>query len=466
MKYRSMLCIAVISVLALSLLAVAQEAPAAGGRAGGMGGMGMGGAAPGGAAGRGAAAGRGGMGMMMGGGRGSVRSPEISPDRKITFRLSAPQATSVAVSGDWGGQGGAWGAGGTPIPMTKDANGLWSVTVGPVESELYGYTFVVDGASVWDPANNELKRDGTNVVSVVVVPGDKGDLYAVKDVPHGTLSKVWYESPTMSMKRRMYVYTPYGYETSGQKYPVLYLLHGMGGDEDAWTSLGHAPQILDNLIAAGKAKPMIVVMTNGNAGQSAAPDGLPAGAGQGRGGMGMMGGMGAAPAGGAARGERGAAAPAAAGVDAARGRGAGGGMGGIMGGAFPESLAKDVVPFIEKGYRVLIDKDNRAVAGLSMGGGHTVSVTLSNPTMFGYIGVFSGAVGTTTDERYDALAAAKPKLYWVGCGEADGLITSNKALVEVLKTKGINNKSLWTSGGHTWTNWRIYLSELAPLLFK
>ena len=221
----------------------------------------------------------------------------------------------------------------------------------------------------------------------------------------------------------MYVYTPPGYETSSDNYPVLYLLHGAGGDEDAWTSLGRTPQILDNLIASGKAKPMIVVMTNGNASQAAAPDIVPA----------------------------------------RNRRGIGGGM---MRGAFPGSLAKDVVPFIEKSYRVLTDKDNRAVAGLSMGGGHTVTVTLTNPDMFGYIGVFSGAARNANAGDFDALAAAKPKLYCVACGQADRLITGSRSLVEILKSKGINNQYFESTGGHTWYNWRIYLTQLVPLLFR
>jgi enterochelin esterase-like enzyme len=446
LKYKSMFYVAIVSMLVYSLLAAARETPAAGDRAGGMGG----------AADRGA----GGRGMMMGGGRGTVRSPEILSDNKVTFRLSASQATSVSVSGDWGtipasaipdanasssaapaaGRGtGGMGGGGTA--MTKDENGIWSVTVGPLNSELYGYTFNVDGARVWDPANMQLKRDGTRIESVLIVPGERGDLYSRKDVPHGTLAQVWYDSPTLNLKRRLYVYTPPGYETSGEKYPVLYLLHGAGGDEDAWTSLGRTPQILDNLIATGKCKPMLVVMTNGNVNQTAAPDIVPATAAA-RGDRGAMGAPGAAPGGGAA----------------------GGGGGGIGGGAFPDSLAKDVVPFIEKTYRVIANKQNRAVAGLSMGGGHTVTVSNANPDMFDYIGVMS--MGNNNADQFNALAAAKPKLYWVGCGQADSLITSARQLVEILKSKGFNYKYFESTGGHTWYNWRIYLTELAPLLFK
>ncbi len=401
---------AIIFIMFLSMSAISQDMQRAG-QAGAAG-----------AARRGGAAGRG-MGTR---GSSSIKSPEILPDKKVTFRISAPQATAVTVSGDWGGQGGAWGAGGQGIAMTKDDQGVWSLTVGPLESELYGYTFNIDGAQVWDPANNQLKRDGTNIQSVLIIPGDKGDLYSIKDVPHGTLAKVWYESPTLNLKRRMYIYTPPGYETSTEKYPVLYLLHGAGGDEDAWTSLGRTPQIMDNLIAAGKAKPMIVVMTNGNANQTAAPDAIPAGA-----------------------------------TQVAAGGRAGGGM---SGNAFPDSLAKDVVPFIEKSYRVLTNKQNRAVAGLSMGGGHTISVSTSYPTMFDYIGVMS--MGSNDETLFVKLKAENPKLFWVGCGSDDFLIANARNLVEILKKQEFNYQYRESTGGHTWTNWRIYLSELAPLLFK
>ncbi len=402
---------AIIFVIFLSLAVIGQDMQRAG-QAGAAG-----------AARRGGAAGRGMMGMRGGS---SIRSPEILPDKKVTFRISAPQATAVTVSGDWGGQGGAWGAGGQGIAMAKDDQGVWSVTVGPLETELYGYTFNIDGAQVWDPANSQLKRDGTNIQSVLIIPGDKGDLYSIKDVPHGTLAKVWYDSPTLNLKRRMYIYTPPGYETSTEKYPVLYLLHGAGGDEDAWTSLGRTPQIMDNLIAAGKAKPMIVVMTNGNANQPAAPDAIPAGA-----------------------------------TQVTAGGRAGGGM---SGNAFPDSLAKDVVPFIEKSYRVLTNKQNRAVAGLSMGGGHTITVSTSYPTMFDYIGVMS--MGSNDETLFVKLKAENPKLFWVGCGSDDFLIANARSLVEILKKQEFNYQFRESTGGHTWTNWRIYLTELAPLLFK
>ncbi len=437
----------VIVFLYLESVVIAQNAIAAGGQAGAE--------TP---ARRGVMAGLGGRGMMGRGGSVSVRSPEILSDRRVTFRIFAPQATSVSVRGDWNsipaseiavpsstdsvaanagtrGRGMAGmgmagsGAGGTQ--MTKDDTGVWSVTVGPLNSELFGYTFNVDGATVWDPVNLELKRDGTRIESVLIVPGQRGDLYSVRDVSHGTLAKVWYDSPTLNMKRRMYVYLPPGYETSGEKYPVLYLLHGAGGDEDAWTSLGRTPEILDNLIAQGKAVPMLVVMTNGNATQAASPDVIPASSN--RGGFGGAGGV-----------RR------------------GGGMN--FGGLFVDSLAKDVVPFIEKNYRVISDRRHRAVAGLSMGGGHTISVTNANPYMFNYIGVMS--MGSTDPNLFDSLSRAKPKLYWVACGRDDSLVTSARSLVDILKNKGFSFAYFESTGAHAWYNWRIYLTRFAPMLFK
>jgi enterochelin esterase-like enzyme/L-ascorbate metabolism protein UlaG (beta-lactamase superfamily) len=480
LKLRRVLLVCIIACLCLAVAAMAQNAPAAG-RAGVAAPV----AAPAGGEaavpGRGAAAGRG-AGRGMGGGRGgAVRSPEISTDKKVTFRLSAPQATSVSVRGDWGsipadvapapgaalgpdvtaasvaaapgsasrgsdaaargaagapgagarrggaaaGLGGMGGGGGTP--MTKDANGLWSVTVGPLNSEIFGYTFNVDGATVWDPANMQLKRDGTRIESVLIVPGERGDLYSINNVPHGTLTQVWYESPTLNLKqRRMYVYTPPGYQTSNEMYPVLYLLHGMGGDEDAWTSLGRAPQILDNLIATGKAKPMLVVMTNGNANQMASQDIVPAAA--------------------------------------------GGGLvpnTNLLLSEFPNSLVKDVIPFIEKSYRVIANKENRAIAGLSMGSVHTITATLSNPDMFSYIGIFSGGSEIERKDEFKVLKNANPKLYYVGCGVEDTLsYRSSRVLAGMLKELGFNYIYHETSGAHAWYNWRIYLSELAPMLFK
>lgn len=373
-------------------------------------------------------------------------SPEILPDKRVTLRLSAPKAGEVVLSGDWSGGG--------RVAMTKDDQGVWSVTVGPLTPELWGYTFGVDGVRTLDPRNSNTKRDGARVDNILLISGPESELYELKSVPHGSVSMVWYESPTLKLTRRMYVYTPPGYEQGKGKYPVFYLLHGGGGDEDAWTTLGRTNMILDNLIAQGKAKPMLVVMTNGNANQVVSQGyalGVPPA------------GRGAAPARGAAP-ERGAT-PATPGQAPA-------GRGGTPGAqtAFPDSLVKDVIPFIEKNYRVLAAKDSRAIAGLSMGGGHTVSATNNNPGKFGYIGVWSAGTRNpdeTLDKQLAALKASGVKLYYVGCGVDDTLAyAGSKSLVELLKKHGFNYQFRESSGGHTWFNWRIYLGELAPKLFR
>jgi len=357
-----------------------------------------------------------------------IVSPEILPDNKVTFRIYAPHTTSVAISGEWMNNA-------APREnMARNDTGLWSVTLGPLPAEFYGYNFILDGVTVLDPSNAQIKRDGVRNASVLLVPGKESDFYAVKDIPHGTLSKVWYESLSLNLTRRMYIYTPPGYESDTKTmYPVLYLLHGGGGDEDAWTTLGRAHYILDNLISLGKVKPMIIVMPNGNANQTSAlgdspvlpvPEVRPANA------------------------------PAAVPVT----------------GRFEESLVKDIVPYIESHYRVLKDKNNRAIAGLSMGGGHTQRITLTNPDLFAYIGIFSAGARNVTDElenQFKVLKSKNPKLYWVGCGVSDPLAyQGSQNLAALLKKLEFKYSFRETPGGHTWANWRIYLSEMAPVLFK
>jgi len=373
-------------------------------------------------------------------------SPEILADNRVTFRLTAPNATEVLLNGDW--------PGGMKQVMTKDDQGVWSITVGPLKPELWGYTFMVNGVRLLDPRNANTKRDGVRIDNILLIPGPESDLYAVKDVPHGNVSMVWYDSPTLKLNRRMYVYTPPDYGKGTGRYPVFYLLHGGGGDEDAWFTLGRTGQILDNLIAQGKAKPMIVVMPNGNPNQKMATGTGPI-PGQSAG-MGMPAGRGAAaPAPGAAP----AAAPA---------RGAA--AGGMMGSAFPESLVKDIIPFIEKNYRAIPNKDSRAIAGLSMGGGHTLSATNNHPGTFGYIGVWSSGARQVDDALIKQLEAVKKsgvKLYYVGCGVDDQLAyAGSKNLVGLLEKIGMKYTFRESSGGHTWFNWRIYLGEIAPLLFR
>ena len=211
-----------------------------------------------------------------------VVSPEINADNSVTFRVLAPQAQKVQITGDMlptrkiDTPMGKYDAPGV-ADLVKDDKGVWSFKTGKLPSELYTYNVVVDGVRTLDPSNVYCVRDVTNLFSMLLIGGGQGDWYRVKEVPHGTVSKIWYNSPTAGLKRRLTVYTPAGYETSKEKYPVLYLLHGIGGDENAWSELGRAAQILDNLIAAGKAKPMIVVMTNGNISQEAAPGETPNG---------------------------------------------------------------------------------------------------------------------------------------------------------------------------------------------
>jgi enterochelin esterase-like enzyme len=365
-----------------------------------------------------------------------VISPEILPDNKVTFRVYSKDAQKVIVSGEW--QSGS----NVNEQLVKNDTGMFTLTVGPLKPELYGYTFNIDGVGAIDPNNTQVRRDGTRYQSFFIIPGPESDLYFQKNgVPHGTVSKVWYNSTVIGIDRRLYIYTPAGYEAGTQKYPVFYLLHGAGGDEDAWTNMGRTAQILDNLIAQGKARPMIVVMTNGNANQAGAQNEIPPVQTQGQ-------------------------------------------QQGIAGyqsltGKFEEHLVKDVVPFIEKNYRALTGRDNRAIAGLSMGGGHTQTITNNNPGMFSYIGVFSmGIMGTPResqeaerlaqerDTKIEALKKSGYKLYWIACGKDDFVYQGVVTLRNTLDKHNFKYVYRESTGGHTWANWRIYLSEFAPMLFK
>ena len=364
-----------------------------------------------------------------------IISPEILPDNRVTFRIYSKDAQKVIVSGEW-----QTGLGATQ-ELVKNDTGLFSLTVGPLNPELYGYTFNVDGIGMIDPNNVQVRRDGARYQSFFIIPGPESDLYFHKNgVPHGTVTKIWYKSSVLNMDRRVYVYTPAGYEGGTARYPVFYLLHGAGGDEDAWTNMGRTAQIMDNLIALGKAKPMIIVMTNGNANQAGAQNEVPP--------IPMEAGQGMASY------QR-------------------------LAGRFEEHLVKDVVPFIEKNFRTLTGMDNRAIAGLSMGGAHTQTITNNNPGMFSYIGVFSMGIMSMGPQTQDAakieaernaklevLKKSGYKLYWIACGKDDfvykGVVTLRETL-DKLSFKYVYRES---TGGHTWANWRIYLSEFAPMLFK
>lgn len=380
-----------------------------------------------------------------------IVSPEIHPDRTVTFRLMAPKAAEVTLNGSWEGA--------TNLKMSKDDAGVWSATVGPLGVQLWGYWFTVDGVKALDPNNGETQRDGSRYDNLLMISGPEDDMWDFKDVPHGTVHQIWYPSPTLKeARRRMYVYTPPDYENGTAKYPVLYLLHGGGGDEDAWTVMGRAPIIMDNLIAAGKAKPMIVVMPNGNPTQTVS---------QGFG-------FGPTPA------RQQVVAPAPPPIQAAQGglgmgaAGASGGRGGGRGpqpyaGSYPESLVKDVIPFVEKTFRVIPGKENRAIAGLSMGAGHTVSATNNNPGVFGYVGVFSGGgqVGDPTFEKQlQDLKNSGVKYYWLGAGTTDMARAGTVALSEDVKKTGFPTSYKEIPGAHYWFLWRDFLADYSTVLFK
>ena len=330
--------------------------------------------------------------------------------------------------------------------MTKDEKGVWTFTSQMLSPELYSYNLLLDGVKIVDPGSVYITRDITSETNIFILSdkkGDCGDLYTVNEVPHGNVSKVWYDSPTLKMQRRMTVYTPAGYD-KGKDYPVLYLLHGAGGDEDAWTTLGRAQHILDNLIATGKAKPMVVVMTNGNPNCQAAPGEWSAGQYI----PSFYGYQGAKPA-------------------------------ATMDESFP-----DVMNYVESHYKVAKDKAHRAICGLSMGGGHSFDISRRFPTKFDYIGLFSAGlhVSTTGDFRNDfykqlqgneeaktqlaTLFKNKPKLYWIGMGKTDFLYKSSADLRRYFDEKGYKYTYLETEGGHIWRNWRVYLTEFAQKIFK
>lgn len=365
-----------------------------------------------------------------------VVSPEIHDNNTVTFRFKAPKAVRVQLTGDF-------------LPVQKNAKfeapgivdlkegqeGVWEYTTPePLKPELYSYSFIVDGLRMNDPANVYLIRDVSTLTNVFIIGGDRADFYKANPVPHGTVFRIWYDSPALGLERRMTVYTPVGYETSGKRYPVLYLLHGMGGDEEAWISLGRTAQILDNLIAQGKAKPMIVVMPNGNASQEAAP---------GESSRGMV--------------------PPTMQLPKT--------MEGSYEQAFPE-----IVKFIDKNYRTIKSKSGRAIAGLSMGGFHSLHISKQYPDMFNYIGLFSAAIMPNKEVSspiYENMEGKlkvqfdkNPALYWIAIGKTDFLYKANEEYRKLLDEKGYKYTYYESDEGHIWKNWRIYLTEFVPMLFR
>ena len=358
-----------------------------------------------------------------------VVSPVVGAERRVTFRVRAPQAQAVRLAGtDIPGnlQG---------TPMNKGEDGVYEVTLGPLEAGAYRYNFNIDGVAVIDPRNPSTSESNSNVWSLVHVPG--ADFMDTRNVPHGAVSSVTYYSTALGRFRRMHVYTPPGYAAGGSKYPVLYLLHGAGDCDDSWTSVGRAGFILDNLLAERKAKPMIVVMPAGHT----APGGfrLP-----------------------------------------------------TDNDDFARDFVNDVLPYVEKNYRVRTERAQRAIAGLSMGGAQTLNIAFSRLDRFGYVGVYSSgllgvfpvrppAPGAPTppppppgpgweEVHHDQLgnAALKKglKLFWFATGKEDFLVENTRRSVDLFKRYGFAPEYEESEGGHTWANWRRYLNQFAPRLFE
>ncbi len=359
----------------------------------------------------------------------TLKSPEVSPDHRVTFRIYAPKATDVSVSGDWIAQGR-----GTGGKLEKDEKGVWSITVGPLVPDFYSYSFQVDGVRTIDPKNAMIKQGENSLDNMFEVEGEEALFEDNRMVPHGQIRIDWYQSSVLDKMRSMHVYTPPGYESGKEKYPVFYLLHG-GGDEDSgWSTIGRAGFIMDNLLAARKAKPMLVVMPNGSMPR---PNFTP----------------GAAQTPAMQQAQREAQQK------------------------FVDELLNNVIPNVEKKYRVLTNRENRAIAGLSMGAGQTLAVAPAHLDKFSYIGVWSGGVNPAAEEGFlqrNAAFFASPektnkmvKLLWVAAGSNDTLAgPGTKHLAEILDAHSIQHQYHESEGGHTWINWRHYLNDYAQLLFR
>lgn len=357
--------------------------------------------------------------------RPEVTSPVINGDT-VTFKLYAPKAVTPKTIGDFPG---------SPLLMDKDSTGVWSATI-TLPSELYIYRYDIDGVFTADPANAFTVRDIATNFSLLLMPGDVTANYIVNNVPHGRLSSVWYESPALKTQRRMSIYTPPGYDESQSTtlYPVLYLLHGMGGDENAWPTLGRAAQILDNLIAKGEAQPMIVVMPNGNAALPSAP---------GESWLGFTPPTTSLPH--------------------------------TMDGTF-EYAFEDIIDYIDAHYRTIAEPSGRAVAGLSMGGFHALNIANLYPDKFDFVGLFSAAISprenvdnhlfTQREKMLDRLFGRGLQLYWIAIGKDDFLYDANSEYRAQLDSSHYPYEYYETDGGHTWKNWRRYLARFASKIFK
>lgn len=379
----------------------------------------------------------------------------VQADGTVTFRLLAPTASSVSLDADYPISPGGYGNNKKQIPLTKDDQGVWSLTVGPLQPEFYAYSFVVDGVRMPDPQNVHLTRDGLRYMNWAVVPGPGSANYEVGDVPHGQVAQVWYPSPTLQLTRRMLVYTPPGYETGSKRYPVLYLIHGGGGDEEAWTDMGRAPEIFDHLLAQGKMVPMIVVMGNGNEWESLSPNDKQV--------------------------------PNPPGTPSGK----------IL--KYPDSLVHDMVPFVDGHYRTEADREHRAIAGLSRGGAQALYAAMNHLNDFAWLGVFSGGLPLLPDmlvniprpadadtrrgpdiahsidpEKFKALLPAlgpsvntQLHLLYLTIGTDDGLVESWQDARKVFNEKGVKYTWVELPGyGHEWRFWRLALQDFTSRLFQ
>ena len=344
----------------------------------------------------------------------AYQSVDVHADQTVTFRLLAPQAQAVSLRGEI--------AEGGP-KLEKDDKGMWSVTIGPVKPDLYCYYFDVDGVRTLDPRSSSVRIQEPSPENLVDIPGDTPAIYAERDVPHGTIAMELYRATTINRTRGLYVYLPPGYARSTTTYPVLYLLHGAGGYEGSWWGSGRMNLIMDNLIADGKAVPMIVVMPNGHV----------------------------TP------------------LDSSRSAQS---LSHNIA-AFEADLLTDIIPFVERTYRARTGRDDRAIAGLSMGGGQTVGVGLKHLELFAWFGPFSAAVHTLKfEDQFPELMGhaadtnGKIKLLWIACGKDDFLFAANKALDEALTHSGIRHTFVVSGGGHSWMNWRPYLAGFASQIFQ
>ena len=346
----------------------------------------------------------------------ALQSPEVHPDNRVTFRFRAPNAKEVLLTREGAPQ---------RLPMQKDDHGVWSVTTSALEPDLYGYAFVADGVSLIDPLNPVMKPNLLSSQSVVHVPGPASLPWEVNNVPRGTIQRHFYRSGIVGDDREFFVYTPPGYDPKANKvYPVLYLLHGFSDDASGWTAVGRAHVVLDNLIAQGKAKPMLIVMPLGY--------GVPEIVSR------------AAPRDPKLR-ERSFE-------------------------KFRDALLTEVMPEVEKTYRVSKDRGSRAIAGLSMGGAESLYVGLNALNRFAWIGAFSsGGMGEDFNKTFsglDSKANSQLRLFWIACGKDDRLIDANRKFIDWLKSKEIRHTWIETPGAHTWLVWRRNLADFSTLLFK